>query len=132
MSLLVEVFETNPRHSDQWGFEDWRCQRGDDCCSEPAAWLGNVLRESPTTGMEYGDLVYPFVVVMDDGTAMVVCEDCAVELNELRQEAMIAMHERIIIDAPEGAGMSAITRQWSDPEWADRADATYDYETSAE
>jgi hypothetical protein len=92
VALLIEVFEPNVRHVEHWGFEDWRCQRGDNCCSEPAALLGNVLKEN-AYGNEYPTIEYPFVALMDDGTALVVCEDCAVALEEDRVAAEIATHE---------------------------------------
>lgn len=82
MNPLVEVLAMSEPGPGCWAFETWRCQRGEQCCTiEPAPlghWLGEDAygNERPLTG-------YPFIAVFLDGTALMVCEDCAVELEGL-------------------------------------------------
>lgn len=79
MSNLIEVLEMTDRHRFRWPFETWKCGRGEDCCYREPSPLGVQLVEY--NDVEQGAYVTPYIAVFYDGTALMVCEDCAVELE---------------------------------------------------
>jgi hypothetical protein len=81
--MLVDVLEMPSANQERWPFEEWRCQMGQDCCCTDPAPLGHWLTED-YYGNEVGSVGYPFIAVFDDGTVLMVCEDCAVNLEEER------------------------------------------------
>lgn len=85
---LVESFEM--RHPDRWMPDCWVCQMGEDCCSLPAQWLGWSIGD----GNEPSASNTPFIVVFEEGTTMMVCEDCCCAFEEGRRDVEQARYER--------------------------------------
>ena len=96
--MIVEILEMSDQHRDRWAFEEWRCQRGGECCSIEPAVLGHWLIVDYDNN-DRGFTGTPFIAVFEDGAVLMVCEDCAVELEEERRDAEIALHEQRDMEA---------------------------------
>lgn len=68
---VVEVVEL--RKPDEWPFESWRC----DCGETLGHWLSEDFY-----GRERTRTTTPFVAVQSDGSTTLMCEDCAIELEQ--------------------------------------------------